>query len=321
MKALLRATLLVASLVVATGAHAQAYPTKPVQIIVPVLPGDTCDMIVRLVAAKMSEKLGQQLVAENRPGAGGMIGHTLISKAQPDGYTLGCGSSGGMAVVPHAFKDVSYNSAKDFTPIAMMARNFVALVVPPNSSMRTVADLLQQAKQNPGKVTFGSNGEGGYLHFVTERFRSAAGFTYLHVPFKGFPPITVELMGERLDASFGSFPDVLPFVQSGRLRILGIARPTRLPNYPDIPTIAETVPGYVTGGWFGIIGPAGIPRPIVTLLNREANAALTAPDIRDKLGSQGLELVAESPEFFGKIVQDDYAVYGKIARDIGLKPQ
>jgi tripartite-type tricarboxylate transporter receptor subunit TctC len=323
MKSALRFTLLAAALAAAPGAYAQApaYPTKPVQIIVPVLPGDTCDMIVRLVAAKMGEKLGQQFVAENRPGAGGMIGHGLVAKAQPDGYTLGCGSSGGMAVVPHAFKDASYNSVKDFTPIAMMARNFVALVVPVNSSSRTVADLVQRAKQNPGQLTFGSNGEGGYLHFVTERFRSAAGFTYLHVPFKGFPPVTIELMADRLDASFGSFPDVVPFMKDGRLRVLGIARPSRLAAYPDLPTIAETVPGYVTGGWFGIIAPAGVPRPIVTVLNREANAALNLPEIREKLGAMGLELPNETPEYFAKIVRDDFEVYGKIAKEIGLKPQ
>jgi tripartite-type tricarboxylate transporter receptor subunit TctC len=322
-KSVLEVAALIAALVAANIGHAQAqaYPTKPVRVIAAVLPGDTCDMLVRVITARMAEKLGQQFVVDNRVGAGGMIGHGLVAKAQPDGYTLGCGSSGGLAVVPHAFRNVPYDPVKDFTPITLMARNFVALVVPATAPARTVADLVQQARQNPGKVSFGSNGEGGFLHFVTERFRSQAGFTYLHVPFKGFPPITAELVSGRLDASFDSFPDLVPFMQAGRMRILGISRASRLPNFPDIPTIGETVPGFVTGGWFGIIGPAGIPRSIVTALNREANAALAFPEIRDRLVARGLDLVTEPPEYFARVIRDDFAIYGKIAKDVGLKPQ
>jgi tripartite-type tricarboxylate transporter receptor subunit TctC len=269
----------------------------------------------------MSEKLGQQFVIDNRLGGSGMVGHSLVARAQPDGYTLGCGNGGSLAIVPHAFKNVPYDALKDFTPIALMATNFMALAVGSNSSARTVADLVQQAKQNPGKVTFGSNGPGAFLHFATELFRSQAGFTYLHVPFKGFPQLVSELAANRLDASFGSFPAVLPFVQSGRVRILGIARAARLPNYPDIPTISETVPGYVSGGWFGVIGPAGMPRHIVALVNRETNAALAAPEIRDKLNTQGLDFFAEPPEYFAKVIREDHARYGRIAKEIGLTAQ
>jgi tripartite-type tricarboxylate transporter receptor subunit TctC len=197
----------------------------------------------------------------------------------------------------------------------------MALAVGGNSPMRTVADLVQTAKKQPGKVTFGSNGEGAFLHFATEMFRAQAGFTYLHVPFKGFPQLSTDLIAGRLDASFGSFPAVLPFTQGGRVRILGIARDKRLPNYPDIPTIAETVPGYVSGGWFGVVGPAGIPRTIVAVLNRETNAALHQPDVRAKLSSQGLDLLNESPEFFAKYLRNDHARYGRIAQEIGLQPK
>jgi tripartite-type tricarboxylate transporter receptor subunit TctC len=314
---------LVAAGVAATAVHAQSqsYPTRPVRVIASVLPGDTCDTTVRIVTAKMGERLGQQFVVDNRVGASGMIGHALMAKAVPDGYTLGCGNGGSMAVIPHAFKEVPYDALKDFTPIALMTGNFLALMVPVSSPARTVGELIQQAKQNPGKLTFGSNGEGAFLHFATEQFRSAAGFTYLHVPFKGFPQITGELLSGRLDASFGSFTAVLPFMQGGKLRMLGIARDKRLPNHPDIPTIAETVPGYTSGGWFGIVGPAGIPRDIVTLLNREANAVLKLPEIRDRFVAQGLDVFTETPEYFAKFLREDHARYGRIAKEIGLQKQ
>lgn len=300
---------------------AQQYPNKSVRIIASVLPGDTCDTLVRLVGFKMGEKLGQQFVIDNRVGASGMLGHAIVAQAAPDGYTLGCGNGGSLAIVPHAFRKVPYDALKDFTPIAIMATNFMALAVGAGSQWRNVNDLVQHAKQHPGKITFGSNGEGAFLHFATEMFRSTAGFTYLHIPFKGFPQLAGDLVAGRLDASFGSFPAVLPFTQGGRVRILGIARDKRLPNYPDIPTIAETVPGYVSGGWFGVIGPAGIPRNIVALINRETNAALAAPDIKEKLSSQGLDVFAEAPEYFAKFMRDDHARYGRIAKEIGLKAQ
>jgi tripartite-type tricarboxylate transporter receptor subunit TctC len=323
MKSVLGVTLTVAVLaaVTSTSAQAQSYPTRPVRVIASVLPGDTCDTTVRMVTLKMGERLGQQFVVDNRVGASGMIGHELIAKAPPDGYTLGCGNGGSLAVLPHAFKSVPYDALKDFTPIALMTANFLALMVPANSPARTVGELIQQAKQSPGKLTFGSNGEGAFLHFATERFRSAAGFTYLHVPYKGFPQITGDLVAGRLDASFGSFTAVLPFMQGGRLRMLGIARDKRLPNHPDIPTLSETVPGYTSGGWFAIVGPAGIPRPIVTLLNREANAVQALPEIRDRFVAQGLDVFQETPEYFAKFLREDNERYGRIAKEIGLQKQ
>jgi tripartite-type tricarboxylate transporter receptor subunit TctC len=299
----------------------QSYPTKSVRIIASVLPGDTCDTLVRLVGYKMGERLGQQFVIDNRPGASGQIGHAMVAQAQPDGYTLGCGNGGSLAIVPHAFKKVPYDALKDFTAVALMATNFMGLVVGNSFPSRTVSELIQHAKQNPGKVSFGSNGEGAFLHFATEMFRSQAGFTYLHVPFKGLPQLAGEIISGRLDASFGSFPVVIPYVQAGRMRMLGIARSTRLPNYPDYPTISESLPGFVSGGWFGIVGPAGIPRDIVALLNREANRALGQPDIRDKLVATGLDVYTETPEYFAKFIPADHARYGRIAKEIGLKAQ
>jgi tripartite-type tricarboxylate transporter receptor subunit TctC len=321
MQHVFRATLLVACAIFSAGAQAQTYPAKSVRIITSVLPGDTCDTLVRLAGFKLGERLGQQFVIDNRPGASGQIGHAMVAQAQPDGYTLGCGNGGSLAIVPHAFRKVPYDALKDFTPIALMATNFMGLAVSNTFPARNVGELIQHAKQHPGKVSFGSNGEGAFLHFATEMFRAQAGFTYLHVPFKGFPQLAGEIISGRLDASFGSFPAVLPYVQSGRMRMLGIARATRLPNYPDYPTISESLPGFVSGGWFGIIGPAGIARDIVNLLNRETNRALGQPDTRDKLVASGLDLFAESPAFFAQYLRADHARYGKIAKEIGLVAQ
>jgi tripartite-type tricarboxylate transporter receptor subunit TctC len=321
MQTIFRAMLSLACAAPAAGALAQTYPAKSVRIIASVLPGDTCDTLVRLVGFKMGERLGQQFVIDNRAGASGQLGHAMVAQAQPDGYTLGCGNGGSLAIVPHAFKKVPYDALKDFTAIAMMATNFMGLAVSNTLPVRNVGELIQHAKNHPGKVRFGSNGEGAFLHFATEMFRSQAGFTYLHVPFKGFPQLAGEIASGRLDASFGSFPAVMPYVQTGRMRMLGIARATRLPNHPDYPTIAETLPGFVSGGWFGIVGPAGIRSDIVALLNREANRALNLPEIRDKLVASGLDLVPESPQYFAQFMRSDHARYGKIARAIGLQPQ
>ena len=226
-----------------------------------------------------------------------------------------------MVIVPLAYQKVAYDTLKDFAPVALMASNFLALVVHPSVPFKSVKDLIVYAKANPGKLTFGSTGEGAFLHFATEMFRYQAGFTYLHVPYKSATAIHTELMGGRLDASFGSFISVQPHVVSGKLRLLGIARATRAPNYPEFPTIAETLPGFESGGWFGFIAPAGTPKDIVALLNREMNRAMTLPDVREKMTAFGLEIHTESPEFFTETIRSDFAKWGKLARDIGFKPR
>ena len=287
----------------------------------PALAGDACDTFARLIGQKMSEKLGQTFVVDNRPGASGTIGLALTAQSPPDGYTFACGQGGNMSVVPHTMKKVPYDALKDFAPIALVATNYLALVVHPSTPFRNVADLVKYVKANPGKVAFASNGEGAFLHMATELFRSHVGFTYLHVPFKGVTQIAQELMSGGVDVAFSSFTSMYPYVQSGRLRLLGIAKETRAPNYPDVPTIAETDPGFSSGGWFGFVAPARVPKEIITVLNREANAAMKLPDVRAKLVALGLDVWTESPEYFGKLMHSEYEKYGKVARDIGLVPK
>ena len=305
----------------AAGALAQGYPVKPVRVIVPAAPGDSCDTLTRLIGQKLAEHLGQQFTADNRAGAGGQIGLQLLSKAAPDGYTIGCGQGGNMVIVPIAYQKVAYDSLKDFVPIQIPVTNFLALVVHPSVPFKGVRDLVAYGKANPGKLTFGSNGEGAFIHFSVELLRTLGGFTYLHVPYNGVAPIFADIISGRIDATISSFISMQPHIAAGRLRLLAIGRATRSPKYPEYPTIAETLPGYENSGWFGFIGPAGMPREIVQLLNKEMNRAVQLPDVRDKLDSFGLEIHAESPEYFANVIRRDIEKWGKVARDIGFKPR
>jgi len=304
----------------AGGACAQTYPARSVRVIVPAAPGDSCDVLSRLIGQKVSERLGQQLTVDNRVGAGGQVGLQLIAKAPPDGYTIGCGQGGNMVIVPIAYKKVAYDTFKDFVPIQVPVSNFLALVVHPTVPFKGVKDLVTYARANPGKMVFGSNGEGAFIHFSLELLRSKGGFTYLHVPYNGVAPIFTDILSGRIDGTITSFISVQPHVNAGRLKLLAIGRGERSPKYPQFPTIAETLPGYENGGWFGFIAPAGTPREVVVLLNREMNRAVTQPDVRDKLDTFGLEVHSESPEYFGELIRKDFDKWGKLARDIGFKP-
>ncbi len=313
--------LFAAAALPAGGALAQAYPTRPIRVIVPAAPGDSCDVLSRLIGQKVGERLGHALTADNRVGAGGQVGLLLIAKAAPDGYTIGCGQGGNMVIVPIANKKVAYNSLKDFAPIQIPVTNFLGLVVHPTVPFKGVKDLVAYGKANPGKLVFGSNGEGAFIHFSVELLRSLGGFTYLHVPYNGVAPIMTDLMSGRIDSTITSFVSVQPHVNAGRLKLLAIGRATRSPKYPDYPTIAETLPGYENSGWFGFIAPAGTPREIVVLLNKEMNRAVMLPDVHAKLDSYGLEVHAESPEFFANRIRSDIEKWGKVARDIGFQPK
>jgi tripartite-type tricarboxylate transporter receptor subunit TctC len=269
----------------------------------------------------MGARLGQSFVADNRPGAGGTIGLALAAKAPADGYTFACGQGGNLSVIPHTMKNVPYDAMKDFQPVALIATNYLALVVSPTTPFKNVAEFVKYLKANPGKVSFATNGEGAFMHMTTEAFRSLVGFEYVHVPFKGVAPAAAEVMSGRVDATFGSFTGLYPFIQAGRVRLLGIGKATRASNYPDYPTIAETVPGFTSGGWFGFVAPAKVPKEIITILNREANAAMKRPEVRAKLEALGLDVWTESPEYLGKLMKSEYEKYGKVAKEIGLVPK
>lgn len=321
-RALISAAATIPLLLGSAGASAQsAYPGKPIRIIVPAGAGDSCDILSRLIAPKITERLGQPVVIDNRAGAAGQLGLVLVKQATPDGYTLGCGQGGNMVIVPLAYAKVAYNSRTDFTPIAMMASNFLALIVSNQTPFKSVRELIDYARANPGKLTFGTNGEGAFLHFATEQFRLQAGFEYIHVPHRAMSDVFTQMIGGEINASLGSFIAVQPLADAGKVRLLGIARATRSPDYPNVPIIADTLPGFASGGWFGIIGPAGLPEEITTTINREVNWALGQPDVRERMRKLGLDIHQEPPGYFNELLERDQQLWGRVIKDIGFKPR
>jgi len=316
-----RAWAVAASMAFACAALAQSYPTRPVRVIVPYPPGDAADILARLIGPKVSERLGQPMVVENRPGASGQIGMEVLKNAAPDGYTIGVGQGGNLVVAPHTYKKIPYDPLKDFAPIAELATNYLAVVANPSVPFKTAGEMVDWAKANPGKLTLASNGEGGFPHLAFENLAIMGGFTFQHIPYKGAAQIATDVIGGQVQLGIGAYTSLSPHVISGRLRLIGVTNPVRVPNKPDLPIFADAVPGYDSRGWFGYVAPAGTPRDVIRLLNEEINRAMKLPDVADKMTAVGLIIVTESPEFFGEVIRSDYEKYGKLARDIGFTPQ
>jgi tripartite-type tricarboxylate transporter receptor subunit TctC len=292
-----------------------------VRIIVPFPPGEAADIIARLIAPVMAERMGQQFVVDNRAGASGQLGLGLLKSAPADGYTIGMGQGGNLSVAPHTYKKVPYDALKDFAPIALNATNYLAVVANPNAPFKGAADMIAWAKANPGKLSIGTNGEGGYPHLSFEYLARSAGFKFLHVPFKGAAAVVSSVLGGEVMTGIGSYTSLVPHIQAGRLRLIGVTNHQRVAENPQLPVFADIVPGYDMRGWFGVVAPAGTPREIVRRLNAEINRAMQQPDVNAKLVAAGLLVANESPEFFEKFLKTEYEKYGKLVRDIGLTPQ
>jgi len=305
----------------ARAADSQTYPSKPIRVIIPFPPGEAADIIARLLSPVMTEHMGQQVVVDNRAGASGQIGLELLKSATPDGYTIGVGQGGNLVVAPHTYKKLPYDPLKDFVAVALNATNYLAVVANPNAPFRNAAEMIAWAKANPGKLTVATNGEGGYPHLAFELLASMAGFKFLHVPYKGATQVSTDVISGQVLAGIGSYTSLSPLVQSGRMRLIGVTNNVRVPDKPELPVLADQVPGYDMRGWFGYIAPAGTPRAIVRRLNEEVNRAMQQPDVHAKLAGAGLYVANESPEFYAEFIRKEFAKYGKIARDIGFKPQ
>jgi tripartite-type tricarboxylate transporter receptor subunit TctC len=299
----------------------KTYPTKPVRVIVPFPPGEAADVIARLVSPVLSERMGQQFLVDNRPGVAGQLGLGLLRAAPPDGYTIGMGQGGNLSVAPHTNKKVPYDALKDFAAIALNATNYLAVVAHPSVPFKTGAEMIEWAKKNPGKLTLATNGEGGYPHLAFEYLASLAGFKFLHVPYKGAAQILPDVMGGQVMAAIGSYTSMAPHAQAGKLTLLGVTNHMRVADNPNLPVFADIVPGYDMRGWFGVVGPAGMPREVVQRLNAEINRAMKLPEINAKLVAAGLIVANESPEFFEKFLRTEYEKYGKLVREIGLQPR
>jgi len=316
-----RVPLAAMALAFAGAVFAQAYPSKPIKVLIPYPPGDAADILARLIGPKMSDRLGQPVVVENRPGASGQIGLELLARAPADGYTIGVGQGGNLVVAPHTYKKLPYDPLKDFVPVALLATNYLAIVANPDVPFRNAAEMVAWAKQNPGKLTLATNGEGGFPHLAFEQLRTMAGFSYTHVPYKGAAQIVTDVIGGQVHLGIGAYTSMSVQVKSGRVKLMAVTNPVRVPLNPDLPIVADAVPGYDSRGWFGFIAPAGTPRDMVARLNDEINRAMKLPDVAEKMTLAGLIIVTESPEFFGEMIRSDYAKYGKLTRDIGFQPQ
>jgi tripartite-type tricarboxylate transporter receptor subunit TctC len=305
----------------AQGPTGQPYPTKPIHVIIPYPPGDAADILARLIGPKLTERMGQQVIVENRAGASGQIGLEALKNAPPDGYTIGVGQGGNLVVAPHTYKKLPYDPLKDFAPLALLATNYLAVVANPNVPFKTAAEMVVWAKANPGKLTVATNGEGGFPHLAFEQLAVMAGFKFQHVPYKGATQIVTDVIGGQVQVGIGAYTSLSPHVLSGRVRLIAVTNPQRVPNKPELPIFADAVPGYDSRGWFGYVVPAGTPADIVAKLNEEINRAMRQPDVAEKLTAAGLIIVTESPEYFGDVIKSDYAKYGKLMRDIGFHPQ
>jgi tripartite-type tricarboxylate transporter receptor subunit TctC len=301
-------------------ATGQTYPSKPVRLVVPFPAGGTTDLLARAMAQKLSEALGQQFVVDNRPGAGGNIGSDIVAKSAPDGYTLLMGTVGTHAINVSLYAKMPYDAVKDFVPIVLVAGVPNVLVVHPALPVKTVADLIKLAKDQPGSINFASSGNGTSIHLSGELFKSLTGVQMAHVPYKGSAPALTDLIGGQVQIMFDNLPSALPQIKAGKLRAIAVTSTKRAPALPDLPTIAESgVPGFEASSWFGMLAPAGTPRGIVLRINAEVNKALQAGDMKEKLLAQGAEAVGNSPEFFVDYIRSETVKWAKVVKDSGAK--
>ena len=301
------------------GAQADDYPSKPIKIIVPYPAGQASDTITRLVGERLGKALGQPVVVDNRPGAGGNIGTDAGAKSPPDGYTLTIATAA-LPISKHVYRKLPFDPEKDFMPITLMTITPLVLVTRTNLPVKDVAELVALAKKDPGKITFASSGPGTSHQLSGELFKSLAGVEMLHVPYKGSPPAHVDLMGGSVDIMFDNIVPVAPHIKAGKLRALAVTTKTRAPALPDVPTMAEAgYPNFEATAWFGLLAPAGTPRPIVDRLNKEVVAILTSPDIKERLAGMGATVVADKPEEFGRFMANEINKWGPVVKRANIE--
>ena len=302
-----------------SGALAQAYPAKPVKLLVPFSPGGTSDIVARLLSAKLSEELGQQFLVENRGGAGGTIATAIVAKAPADGYLILAGHQG-VAFNATLYTKLSYDTAKDLLPIAMIGPTPNVLVTTNGFAPRTVQEFLAYARENPGTVTYGSGGVGSAAHLSVELLEALSQTKLAHIPYKGAGPALSDLVSGQIQCMVVTLPAAMGYIKGGKLKAIATSGAKRTPAMPDLPTIAEGgVPGYEFAPWYGWFVPAGTPRPIVERLNLAVNKVIAAPALKEQFASLGLDPEPMTPERFAEVFAADIARWGGIIRKLGLK--
>lgn len=302
--------------------QAQTYPGRTITLIIPFAPGGSTSIVGRVIADKMSEGLGEKIVVDNRPGAGGTVGTRAVAKSAPDGYTIGLGYTGTLAIGPTLYAKAGYDPRKDFAPIGLIGNAPNSLVVHPSFPAQTLGELIAYAKANPGKLNFGSAGAGTASHITGEYFGRAAGITLLHVPYKGTGPALVDLIGGHIPMAFAPVPATHANVTGGQLRALAVTSPTRTSLLPDVPTVAESgLPGFDASLYYGLIAPAGTPAPVIERLNKELRAALATDDVRKRLIQDGTDPTPGTPEDYAAFIDKDESKWSAILKSSNIKEE
>ncbi|MDM0051349.1 tripartite tricarboxylate transporter substrate binding protein [Variovorax sp. J22R115] len=305
----------------AVAASAQpAYPTKPIRMVIPLAAGSAVDNGARVLTQKMGVELGQPFVLENIPGSSGLIGADRVAHAAPDGYTIGGFNDSVLTMIPHIYPKAGWDALTDFAPISLVGTIEWGLVVPPDSPLRTVEDFIKAAKASPGKLNYGSGGSGSPQHIAMAMFASRAGINVTHVPYKGATPAAVAVAGGEVDAAFQGLGTVTSLIQGGKLRLLAVSTPKRLPQYPNVPTVAESgLPDFYFNSWFAMVAPKGTPNEIIDRLHAAMRSALDDPDTNAKLVGLGITVRGTSPEDFGRAIGEQYALYRKVIQANNIK--
>jgi tripartite-type tricarboxylate transporter receptor subunit TctC len=305
----------------AAPANAQDYPNRPVTMVVGFPPGGSTDATARIVQDPIAQALGQTIVIDNRSGAGGTTGAAAVANARPDGYTLLLSVNASLTMNMYLQKNFPFDPRTAFAPISLLSDVVLVLVVNAALPVKSVAELIAYAKQNPGKLSYGSSGVGSGHHICGELLKQKTGIDMVHVPYRGGAPTIQDLVAGNIQIAFGTLPSVLPHVATGAIRMIAAAERNRLPDYPDLPTINETIPGVFNIGWNGLLAPAGTPPAIVDKLNAVTATALKRPDVIAKMKLQGLNAMSDTPAEFAKLIKDEVAYWGEIIPAIGVKPE
>lgn len=303
----------------AAGIASAAYPEKPITLIVPWAAGGSTDILARALGEQLSKSLGQPVVVDNRAGASGNIGSNMVAKARPDGYTLLVGSMSTHAMNPFLMESMPFKGVEDFTPIAQLANVINTLVVSNSVPAKNVKELVAYAKAHPGKLNYATAGSGSTNHLSAVLFEKAAGVQMTHIPYKGGAPAVLDTVADQTQVLFSAGTQTLPHVKTGKLRLLAVTETKRSSLLPDVPTVAETLPGYEMSVWYGLFGPANMPKELVERLNAAANAAMMDPAVKARMDSIGVEVTTTTPAQFSSLLKADYSHYGKVIRELGIK--
>jgi tripartite-type tricarboxylate transporter receptor subunit TctC len=320
---MLRFTFFLAGLALAGACFAQQYPSRPVRMVVGFPPGGTADILARTLAQKMSESWGQQVVVDNRPGAAGTIGANMVAKSPADGYTLLMSALASQSIAPSLFANLPYDAERDFTPISNVAELALVVVVTPGLPVKSMKELVAMARAKPQQLNYGSGGIGSSQHLATEYFSMQAGVKMVHVPYKGSPLVMGDLISGQLALSIDNPTTVQPHVKSGKLRALAVTSARRWTGWPELPTLAEAagLPGFEVLGWFGVVGPAGMPADVVTRINTEIVRVLNLPDVKQRLSEQGAEPAPTTPDQFGRYIRAETQKWAQVIKSTGMKQE